>query len=58
MTYYTRVLGFSGIGHTREGPRFSIIFAFFVKKIFISSVQVSYTKRAYNVQKKQISISM
>jgi hypothetical protein len=33
--YYTRVPGFSDIGRTREGPRFSITFALYVKKIFI-----------------------
>ena len=38
MIYYTRVPGFSDIGRTREGPRFSITFVLYVKKIFISRV--------------------
>jgi hypothetical protein len=38
MTYYKWVPGFSGIGRTREDPRFRIIFALYVKKIFISRV--------------------
>jgi hypothetical protein len=53
MTFITYGFkGFSGIGHTREDPRFRITFALYVKKIFIS--RVCYTERVYNVQKKKI----
>jgi hypothetical protein len=54
MTYNTRVPGFSDIGRTREGPRFSITFALYVKKIFISRVcKCVNTERVYNVQGKK-----
>jgi hypothetical protein len=49
--YYTRVPGFSCIGRTREGLRFSITFVLYVKKIFISRVCKCVTQSVYNVQK-------
>ena len=57
--YYTRVPGFSGIGCTRQNPRFSITFALYVKKIFISRVCKCVTRNVFTMcRKKYISISM
>ena len=59
MTYYTRVPGFSDIGRTREGPRFSFTFALYAKKIFISRVCKCATQNVFTMcRKKNISISM
>ena len=52
MIYYTRVPGFSDIGRTREGPRFSITFSLYVKKIFISRVCKCVTRNVFTMCKK------
>ena len=54
MTYYTRVPGFSDIRRTREGPRFSITFALYVKKIFISRVCKCVTRNVFTMCRKKI----
>jgi len=46
--------GFSEIGRTREGPRFSITFALYVKKIFISRVCKCATLNVFTMCRKKI----
>ena len=53
MIYYTRVPGFSDIGRTREGPRFSITFVLYVKKIFISRVCKCATQNVFTMCRKK-----
>ena len=52
--YYTRVPGFSGIGRTREGPRFRITFELYVKKIFISRVCKCVARNVFTMCRKKI----
>jgi hypothetical protein len=49
MTYYTRVPGFSDIGRTR----FSITFALYVNKIFISRVCKCVTRNVFSMCRKK-----
>ena len=50
------VPGFSGIRRTREGPRFSITFALYAKKIFISRVSKCVTRNVFTMCRKQTYI--
>ena len=54
MTYYIRVPGFSDIRHMREGLRFSITFALYVKKIFISRVRKCVTLNVFTMCRTKI----
>ena len=56
--YYTWVPGFSNIGRTREGPRFSITFALYVKKIFIGRVCKCATLNVFTMCRKKIYASV
>jgi hypothetical protein len=58
MTYYTWVPGFSDIGRTREGTRFRITFALYVKKIFISRVCKCVTLNVFTMYRKKIYTSV
>ena len=54
LFYFPPIPGFSGIGRTREGPRFSITFALYVKKIFISRVCKCVTRNVFTMCRKII----